>query len=101
MRELYVYYRVPAAVVDRTERELRDLQADLRSAHPGLRTRWLRRPADPGITQTWMEIYALDPAVAPDGIDAQLERAIESSAARCLTGIEGPRHVEAFLACAS
>ena len=101
MRELYVYYRVPAHALTRTESEVRALQADLRSAHPGLRARWLRRPAEPDAPQTWMEIYAVDPAIAPSGIDADLEQAIASSAARRLTGIEGPRHVEVFLACAS
>jgi len=101
MRELYVYYRVPAAAVARTEREVRALQADLRSAHPGLRARWLRRPVEPDVTETWMEIYAVDPAIAPDGIDADLEQAIASTAACRLTGIDGPRHVEVFLACAS
>ena len=101
MRELYVYYRVPAHAVARTEVEVRALQADLRNAHPGLRARWLRRPAEADAAQTWMEIYAVDPSVAPLGIDADLEQAIAASAARCLTAIEGPRHVEVFLACAS
>jgi hypothetical protein len=101
MRELYVYYRVPAHALTRTESEVRALQAELRSAHPGLRARWLRRPAEPDAPQTWMEIYAADPATAPHGIDAALEQAIAASAARRLTGIDGPRHVEVFLACVS
>ena len=101
MRELYVYYRVPADAVTRTEREVRALQADLRKAHPELRARWLRRPAEPDVPQTWMEVYATDPSFAPDGVNADLEQAIVTSAARCLTGIEGPRHVEVFFACAS
>jgi hypothetical protein len=101
VRELYVYYRVPSTAVARVERELIELQAVLRASHPGLRARWLRRPAEPGEAQTWMETYAVDPAVAPAGVDAALEQAIESAAAQRLTGIEGPRHVEVFLACAS
>jgi hypothetical protein len=101
VRELYVYYRVPAPALARAEREVAELQADLRRGHPGLRARWLRRPAEPGETQTWMETYAVDPAVAPAGVDAALEQAIATAAAQRLTGIDGPRHVEVFLACAS
>ena len=101
MRELYIYYHVPAHAVVRTEREVRALQAELRSAHPGLCARWLRRPAEPDGPQTWMEIYAVDPSAAPHGVGADLEQAVAASAARHLTGIEGPRHVEVFVACAS
>ena len=101
MRELYVYYRVPATATARTERELAEMQTFLRAAHPGLRARWLRQPAEAGDMQTWMETYAVDPGVAPEGIDSSLEQAIESAAAERLTGIAGPRHVEVFLACAS
>jgi hypothetical protein len=101
VRELYVYYRVPAPALARAEREVAELQADLRRGHPGLRARWLRRPAEPGETQTWMETYAVDPAVAPAGVDAALEQAIATAAAQRLTGIDGSLHVEVFLACAS
>ena len=101
MRELYIYYRVPAHAVRQSEHEVRALQAELRSAHPGLQARWLRRPAEPDAPQTWMEIYAVDPRVAPNGVDAELEQAIAASAAYRLSAIDGPRHVEVFLACAS
>lgn len=101
MRELFVYYRVPVEAATAALAEVRDLQADLRAANPGLVVRLLRRPAQTGGTETWMETYAIESVVDPAGVSAALESAIEAQAARRLTCIEGPRHVEVFLACAS
>ncbi|HEX7435363.1 MAG TPA: DUF4936 family protein [Caldimonas sp.] len=101
MRELFVYYRVPAAQAAAAEAEVRALQADLRAAMTGLRTRLLRRPEESGVQQTWMEIYAFDAAQEPAGVSPELQAEIEAEASRRLTRIEGPRHVEVFIPLAS
>lgn len=101
MRELYVYYRVPSVAAAAFEIEVRALQAELRVAIPGLDARCLRRVDDSGVRQTWMETYALEPGQGPEGVSPGLQAEIEARAARQLTRIEGARHVEVFLACAS
>ncbi|HEX7439213.1 MAG TPA: DUF4936 family protein [Caldimonas sp.] len=101
MRELFVYYRVPAAQAAAAEAEVRALQADLRAATTGLRTRLLRRPEESGGRQTWMEIYAFDAAQEPAGVSPGLQAEIEAAALRRLTRIDGPRHVEVFMPLAS
>ena len=97
MRELFVYYRVPAASAAAAHAAATAAQAALRAAHPGLVARLLRR--DGGIdgshsSATWMETYAR-PA-APHGVDEALQSAIESACAPLLALIDGPRHAEAF-----
>ena len=101
MRELYVYYRVRAAESAAAEAEVRGLQTELRAATPGLQTRLLRRPGEQDGRQTWMEIYSMESAVDVGGVSARLEATIEASAAERLTHIDGSRHVEVFVACAS
>lgn len=91
-RELFVYYRVPAASVGTARRSVVAAQAVLRATYPGLQARLLRRRDDQ--PETWMETYALPDA--PDGIDAALQAAIEVAAAPLLALIEGPRRIEAF-----
>ena len=94
MRELFVYYRVRAIDVVAARDAVSSMQNELRSAHPGLRARLLRREnAD---SQTWMETYSL--ATGSTGIDADLEARIEARAASLLRFIDGPRHVESFSA---
>ena len=97
MRELYVYYRVPDDAAAAAAREVAAVQDELRAAWPGLEARLLRRPDSSGGQQTWMETYAR----APAGVDAAVQADIEARAARLLTHVAGPRHVEVFLACAS
>ena len=101
MRELYVYYRVKEPDAVAAEAEARQFQATLRAQTPGLLTRLLRRPVVSDGLSTWMEVYAMDAAVEPDGVSASLQADIEREAARLLTRNEGPRHVEVFVACAS
>jgi hypothetical protein len=48
-----------------------------------------------------MEVYAMDAAAEPAGVSAALQAEIEREAARQLTRIDGVRHVEVFVACAS
>ena len=97
MRELYVYYRVPDGAAEAAAPEVATLHAELRAAWPGLDARLLRRPEASAGQQTWMEIYTR----APAGVDPALQADIEARAARVLTCVAGPRHVEVFLACAS
>ena len=101
MRELYVYYRVRAAESAVAEAEVLGLQAELRAQTPGLRARLLKRPDEQDGHQTWMEIYSMESAVDVDGVSARLQAAIAARAAERLTHIDGSRHVEVFLACAS
>ena len=101
MRELFVYYRVPATDADAARVEVRALHAELRASMPALRLRLLRRPGESAGQQTWMEIYATDPSIQPAGIGEEQQARIEAVAARMLTRIAGPRHVEVFIACAS
>ena len=97
MRELYVYYRVPEGAVEAAAHDVAVLHAELRAAWPGLDARLLRRPEASRGQQTWMETYARP----SDGVDAALQVDIEARAARLLTHLAGPRHVEVFVACAS
>ena len=101
MRELYVYYRVRSADAAAAEGEVRRLHADLQATTPGLAARLLRRPGEVDGRQTWMEVYAIDPGVDADGVSPGLEAVIEARAAERLTRIDGSRHVEVFVACAS
>ena len=101
MRELYVYYTVPEGDAVAAEAEAQQFQLALRARTPGLVTRLLRRPDASGGRSTWMEVYAMDPQVEPAGVSAALQADIEHEASRHLTRIDGERHVEVFLACAS
>jgi hypothetical protein len=112
MRELYIYYRVAEAHAASAHAAVIAMQADLRRAHPQLRTRLLRRADTVGEPQTWMETYAVDATGAggasstdaPHGIGATLQAAIELAALALQPWLASPRHVEAFeafTACAS
>ncbi|WP_295641041.1 DUF4936 family protein [uncultured Methylibium sp.] len=96
--ELFVYYRVPQARAAELVDAVVRMQAALQAAHPGLRqARLLRRPDAADGRHTWMEAYAFDPASAPE----QLAAAIEQAASPLAALIDGPRHGERFIACAS
>jgi hypothetical protein len=101
MRELYVYYRVRGTDAAAAEAEVVALQTELRAATPGLRARLLKRPDEQDGRQTWMEIYLMESSADADGVGALLQATIEARAADRLTHIDGSRHVEVFLACAS
>lgn len=101
MRELFVYYRVSCADAAVVLAQVQALHAELRTLEPFLQARLLRRPDEANGQQTWMEIYATDPARVPAGVGIRLQAEIETRAARLLTANVGPRHVEVFVACAS
>jgi thiamine pyrophosphate-dependent acetolactate synthase large subunit-like protein len=103
MRELFIYYRSQVRHAAAVEAAVRDMQSVLRARHPALEARWLRRIDDDSDRMTWMETYrAASPALHPQGVQAELQREIETLAARHVAPwIDGTRHVEVFDTCAS
>ena len=99
MRELFIYYRVPADAVSLARTQVEALQRALGAEIPNLRARLLRRPEpDPAGQTTFMETYAIAPPSSA-GIDADLQARIEAAAAAALGALGGARHVEVFVAC--
>jgi uncharacterized iron-regulated membrane protein len=101
MRELFIYYRVRSTDAPAALAAVQALQARLRSQHPPLNARLLRRPDETGAWQTWMETYSTDPMREPAGITAELQSDIEAQARTLLPLIDAARHTEVFIACAS
>lgn len=101
-RRLFIYYRVHAAQLADALAAAARLQSLLCASHPGLRAELLRRPDVEDSHVTLMETYTMDAAVAPHGVDAGLQAAIDTEA-RTLLGhwVAGVRHVEVFDTCAS
>ena len=94
---LFVYYRAAPRDAPALEAAVRTMQAGLRSRHPALGARLLRRPQERDGLVTWMEAYAW-----PAGEDvAALTRAVAEAAAPLAAWIVGERHVEHFVPCAS
>ncbi len=94
-RQLFIYWRVEPDRLPQALAAVRQAQAGLMAAWPGLTARVLER-CDPAPHATVMEIYA-----APGGIDADGEQRIGDALAGALVdalaGIApGSRHVEAF-----
>lgn len=94
MRELFVYYRIPAERVAAAKVAVRAMQEDLRRTHPRLEARLLVRHDPAGGDETWMETYAV-PGTS-DGLDGDLEARIAAAALPWAGLIDGTRHVEAF-----
>ena len=111
MRELFVYYRVRSAQTDAAHRAALAFQGELRSRHPALMTRLLRRAENTiyGIggdiadasEQTWMETYAIDARTDAAGVSPALQAEIEAGGRALAPFIHGTRHTEVFIACAS
>lgn len=99
MRELFIYYRVRTEHRASLGGAVKGWHAQLMRRHPALKVRLLHRDQAP--LDTWMEIFSTDPQLAPHGIDAVLQATIEAEAAVLARWIEGERHVEVFVACAS
>jgi hypothetical protein len=102
-RQLFIYYRVQSGRASDAIAAALRMQDDLRALHHGLLTSLLRRPAtDAEPHVTLMETYAIDAAVAPQGVGAALQGAIERAAEAALGAlIVDRRHVEVFDTCAS
>ena len=84
-RRLYVYYRVAGQSLAATACAVREMQASLTAAHPGLQAELLRRPEGDKGEVTLMEVYA-------GGMTAALLAAIDQAAA----ALPQPRHNELF-----
>jgi len=94
--QVYVYYRVRPADAAALTAAVHALHAQLRSSWPGLVCALARRAEDDADTVTMMETYSHAEGPAPQCWDE-----IEHLARQRLAGwIVGPRHVEAFVACA-
>lgn len=93
-REIYVYWKVPAAQAAAAHTSALALLQRLRSELPGLQVRLLRRADEGGERVTFMETYQ-----APEpGITAALQAQIEGLAAEAYAAVGAPaRHVEAFI----
>ena len=95
-QELFVYYRVAPDDAVALGAAVQVMQATLRSAHPGLQARLLRRPEVAQGRLTFMEVYARPPA----GIDPGLRSEIEAAARALASWVDGERHTEVFVPCA-
>jgi hypothetical protein len=100
MRELFIYYRIPQAAAGAALEAALGLQQRLRRHHPGLTARLLRRPDGADDLQTWMETYAFR-AGDRCGVTPELEAEIAREALALAAFIEGARHIEVFVPCAS
>jgi hypothetical protein len=95
MRELFIYWRTPAATAAQAIEAASQWQARLRAQHPGLAATLFCRADDSGETATLMEVYG-----AP--LDAALEKRIVDEGSRALAPwLAGQRHVEVFERCAT
>ena len=90
--ELYVYYRLDPADAAAAQREIEQAQAALRRARPGLHTRLLQRPPQPGTALTWMEIYR-----HPAGLSGDRLGALRETLAALPPGRLSDRHEERFV----
>jgi hypothetical protein len=95
-RQLYVYYRVEEGVWQQAGAAVAEFQRRLCQAHPDLSARVLRRPETKGGQVTLMEVYVVDPATNPEGIDITWQSRIESAAVVMRRWQQGERHVEWF-----
>ena len=85
MRDLYIYYKVPAERAAALWPRVQAMQANLLERH-GVRGQLRRRPESRDGLQTWMEIYP----DAPPSLEAQLAAALGQ------LDFDGPRHTEIF-----
>lgn len=99
MRELFIYYRVHHEHHALLLAAVKRWHVQLTQRHPALKVRLLHRAESP--TDTWMEIFATDPQLAPQGVDESMQAAIEASAEALAPWTAGPRHLEVFFSCAS
>ena len=81
MRELFIYYRIPATRALAARGAIASFQSTLMQRHPQLRARCLRRSDEHDGLQTWMETYSIDTMQDPDGVSPSLQRDIEVLAA--------------------
>lgn len=95
-RQLFIYYRIAEHDWREACAVVHGFQDALCSNNPDLSARVLRRaqPADGLLTV--MEVYSLDAAAHPEGIDAQWLARIESAAQVMRAWQRGDRQTELF-----
>ena len=95
MRSLFIYWKVAPRLSPAARRAAVAWQADLRAAHPGLRTGLYERSepeARSEMDATFMETYAID-----GGIGDALQAAVDAAGIAGLQSLGAPRrHVEVF-----
>ena len=102
MRELYIYYRIRPEAADAALAAAHAMHARLRERHPGLAPRLLRRADGHDRPPTWMEVYTYRHDGSPPGVTRAMEAEIAAAAVGALAPfIEGGRHIEVFVPCAS
>jgi hypothetical protein len=89
-RDLFIYYRVPAAHTETMQKKIVQMQGALREQWP-VSTGLKRRPELKDGCETWMEIYTQ----VPDDFSSALELAVAQAQVLALT--EGHRHTETFM----
>jgi len=87
---LYVYYKIDAVQHAALAPRVRDFQASLATAWPGLACELLQRPEAAGGQETWMETYRHG-----DGLTETIAAAIARAATEA--GLPSPRHAESFI----
>ena len=94
---LCVYYKVDAAQHAAIAVQVRQFQAALCAAWPGLCCELLQRPEAAAGVETWMETYRpADGQAQGQGLSAALVNHIAQAAATA--GLPAPRHSERFVA---
>ena len=88
--DLYIYYKVDAAVAADLAPRVAAMQARLAAEHR-VAAALRRRPGEQDGQQIWMEVY---PDV-PSGFDALIRQAVENEGIAALIG--GARHTEIFV----
>lgn len=101
MRELFIYYRAQTAQEAHIRRVVESFQSNLCTKFPHLVARLLRRFEESEGQHTWMEIYSANPMLGREGVNIELQAAIEAQASALSAWIVGPRHTEVFISCAS
>ncbi len=86
---LFVYYKVPLDQHTAFAPRVREFQAQLVAAWPGLVAELLQRPEATDGKETWMETYR-----HPSGVGPDLRLAIEQGARHAQ--LPAPRHTELF-----
>lgn len=97
MRELFIYYRVRASDEAKARRIVESFQSQLCVRFPPLVARLLRKAEESEGLHTWMEIYCTSAVMSREGINRELEAAIEAHALALSHLIVGSRHTEVFV----
>ena len=87
---LYVYYKLEVSLHDAWARRVRQFQAQLVAAWPGLMAELLQRPEATDGKETWMESYRHPRGLSPELLASIAQAALDA-------GLPAPRHTESFI----